>query len=157
MAVKQKKSKKCQYAECFLPKDNKIYWWQLAFMAIGILGFFLVKTDFSFLNIFLFLVPVTLDLVYNDIKYGFLKIIRKIYIALNLFCVSVCFIGFTMLNESGLKVTVDTLFFESVDISSIKSFLFLAIVINIMVPIILLIGRPCLKNLKVAEDFLNMQ
>lgn len=147
MSTKKRKMVKCPYTTCVLPKNNNSYGWQLAFLTFGVLAFGLKGNDFSFLNIFLFLFPVLLDLIGTDFPGKVLKGIKCIYIVINSISVFVCFLGIAgIVQENGLIINIDSLYWGVIDVSYVKKVLLCITLANIVVPIILWIGRPCIKN-----------
>lgn len=157
MTAKPKKFRRCVYQKCFLPENNNIYWWQFGFIWFGVLCFLFLKSEFSFFNILLFLLPIVFDLFYNEVEAPCLVFTRKVFIAMDLVCIVICFVGITMFTENGITVSVSALFGLKFNLSFLKTVMFYILWANTGVPLVFLVGRPCAKNQRALEACLEVE
>ena len=86
------KKRLCAYSDCQLPKNNNKYFAQLILLIIVLL--FMIKDVqyFTLVSVFLFVAPVTLDLICTDLQPKWLNTVRIIFIIYNLV---ICLLSFS--------------------------------------------------------------
>lgn len=142
----------CYYERCWLPKDNKKYFWQAGIITFSILVLFVAEESFSFFPLFLVVSPVMLDIVNTELKSKACNAVRLLFGILNGILLLCSFLGFA-------QVLVDTgscfafpstfLFWPGLEIK--KQYIGIAALLDIMVPLIFWIGAPCQKALRTLE------
>lgn len=147
-----KNARKCAYNKCMLPKDNNKYWIQLLCLGVSICFMAIDVSAFTFLSVFMYVVPITLDLVYSEFENRLLTVVRVAFLAANAIVVVFCIVGqFGFLVDGGDVISViDTsMIFAQKTIN--KTSLLYFLIADLMVPVIMVFGTP---NQRSAEAIL---
>lgn len=138
----------CYYDRCWLPKDNSKYLWQVGLLAISFIFLLQNITKFSFISIFLFILPVIVDIMTTELKSKAWTVIRCIFGVANGIIVIFCFLGFgnVIIDKGNCFALVSTyMFFSGLTVKKIDIAKVLAV--DILVPFIFLISAPSRKTL----------
>lgn len=154
MAHSNSKSKRvCAHDECKLNENNNIRMWQLAYLGICFLALTCKFEEFGSLSIFLYVMPIIIDLFYlNMSKIIFLKLIKTILIVLNLFLLAVClyiFIGGLAVNEDTFQFSHNVMFLKNLVIE--KKYIVAMMFLDLSVPIIYYNAAPSKKTTRIIE------
>ena len=151
MARKPPKKITCAYNKCALPDNNRYYIWQCIVLITAFFAFMAMKTEITSLNIALFIVPVMLDLfdtkLYNKVLVvvafiiRWLDVITIILIILNLF-------GIIYQKDNLYQITLE---YVGTKYIPLKGWMLSVAAINILVPIILGIGRPTKRTIEILN------
>ncbi len=136
----------CEYSHCWLPKDNKRYGWQLAYLIVSLCILLADKKNFTFFPIFLFIAPVFLDLMSSELKTATIEAIRKIFGLYNSVLLITCILGaagFVQADEATFFIVSTSLIFPGKAVS--KEIIGYILLPDLIVPIIFWIGAPCQK------------
>ena len=66
-----------------IPKDNNKYWIQLLCLGVSVCFMAIDVSAFTFLSVFMYVVPITLDLVYSEFENRLLTVVRVAFLAAN--------------------------------------------------------------------------
>lgn len=156
VAVKPIKPRKCSYADCALPLNNKYYLWQIGFLLIGLLALIGKAEDFNTFTIFTFIFPITVDLFYNEaafIQNRYTHILYIVYLFLNLSILLICFLGFGNIvidQSSRFEIAKSSMILPGASFS--KMYLALLICADIVVPWMFYRGMPNQESMKLVND-----
>lgn len=143
---------KCPYDECKLPQNNNHYFWQIAYMMIGLCVLFFKIEDFTFFQTFLFLAPVVLDLLNTSLKTNTLNKVRVVFAILDAALLLCCLLGmFGILQDTGesFAISQSFIYFPGSEIK--KTIVGVIIVLNLTVPIIFYIGTYNQQTMKLLN------
>lgn len=145
----------CHYGKCWLPQNNKKYWWQAGFLLLSLLVLLSVKSNFTFTNICLFIVPVMIDLVTTELKSKTWNLIRWLFRVLNgvllIFCI-LGFMGVIVENKEYFALKDSFLFLENLPVKSVeKGFIGKFLWVDLIVPLVFCVGAPCQDGLHILE------
>lgn len=155
-STKNKKSTvACKHSECQLPLNNNRYIIQFGYMFIAIVYLSKDNSQFTFVAILLFTIPIMIDLWYADIKEDAIKAFKWFFIIYNFAIFLFCTAGMiNMIVDKGDKfVILDAAVFISSDIELSKLFLSRAIMLDLMVPAVFMRGMPTQKAMEVIGAF----
>lgn len=141
--MSSKSARKCAYNKCRLPKDNNKYWLQLFCLVVSICFMAIDVKAFTFLSVFMYTVPITLDLVYSEFDGHLLRTIRLIYLVANAVIVLFCIIGqFGFFIDGGDVITVieTSMIFAEQTIK--KTTLLYLLIADLLVPVMMVFGTP---------------
>lgn len=147
-----KNPRKCAYNDCMLPKDNNRYWLQLLCLLISICFMAIDFKAFTFLSMFMYTVPITLDLIYSKFEGRFLSFIRILFLVVNVLIVVFCVVGqfgFFVDNGDTISVINTSMIFAEKTIS--KTSLLYLLLVDLLVPVMMVFGTP---NQRTAEAIL---
>lgn len=134
---------RCPYNECKLPKDNNRYCVQFCILIISLSMMLINTNSFNFLAIFMFTVPIVLDLFYTDVNGKIIRFLRTIFliynIAISLFCLLGQF-GFLIDQGDCFSVVESAVVFSGITIK--KSSLVFPLSVDLMFPIVMFFGCP---------------
>lgn len=142
----------CHYNRCWLPRDNSKYLWQVFFLAVSVILLFKKMEDFSFFPIFLFISPVMVDIITTELKSKVCTFIRWLFGIGNAVIFILCILGFAgiIVDEGNCFALVSTfIFFKKISVE--KTFVGIALTLEILVPIVFFIGAPSQKTLHMLE------
>ena len=153
MSAKQRK--KCAYNYCMLPKNNNRYWAQLVFYIIAFCFIALDAHAFTFLSLFIYVIPIVLDLLFAEIKNGFLTKLKYFFLVANIILALICIVGqfgFFVDEGTNIKVVETSMILANTQIP--KNLLLFLLLVDLVIPVIMVFGTP---NQKSAQAILFIQ
>lgn len=139
-----KKTAKCMYGDCQLPKNNNRYAWQVIYIFVGLFVLYRSPADFNFFQTFLFVTPIMIDIAYNGMSTKWLNVVRLIIGVVNALVLIGCLFGMAGLIEDKdtfFKISDTVIYFHGACVS--KTIMGGVLAANLVVPIIYWIGSPC--------------
>ncbi len=143
----------CYYRRCWLPKDNKKYFWQMLIIGFSISVLFVSEESFTFFPLFLFASPVMLDLVNTELKSNVYNAVRVLFGFLNGALLLCSFLGFAgVLVDTGSCFAFPSTFMFWPGLAIEKRYIGIVAILDIAVPLIFWISAPCQKALRTLEE-----
>lgn len=137
----------CPYNNCQLSENNINYIIQCIYLFIAYLVLIMNKNDFSPVNIFLFIIPIEIDMVFAPMNTKYLKIVKYIiiaYVTILLLIPLLSMMGFLNDELSTFVVTDSAMLFSGLELD--KSLYSMLLFPTIFVPFMLFIGTPNKNN-----------
>lgn len=153
-----KSSNRCIYDECKLPESNNRYWLQLGCLAISFFTMINNVQSFSFLALFMFIVPIAIDLHYADYIYKPLKFLRTSLFVINVILAFICALGlcgFLVDKGKSFEVVNSAIIFAGFTIS--KKSLTIPLLIDLLIPVSMVYGSPNKKIVRAIKYTQNRQ
>ena len=139
---------RCEYGVCYLPDNNNRYWWQLVYLLISAAYLAADRSQFTFVSLFMFTVPIILDLISADFPIKIYNCIKKVYLVLNVAIGIFCMLGmFGAIIDDGVTFAVspESMLFSNVGIE--KTAFLVPLLIDLFIPIMMRNASPS-KNTK---------
>lgn len=156
MVASGSKKHTCAYKTCKLPRNNNRYYWQVAYLIIGI-GFLISnEEDFTFFPLFTFVTPILIDL-FDGKAYGKIaRFIRKTFIVLNMVVIIFCISGWYGLfadDKTSFVVSETAMLFSGARFP--KTIILWVIIADIVVPIMYSQSMPTRSKALLPEIILG--
>lgn len=143
----------CYYGRCWLPKDNKKYFWQMLIIGFSAIVLFIAEESFTFFPLLLFASPVMLDLVNTELKSKTYNVVRVLFEILNGVLLLCSFLGFAgVLVDTGSCFAFPSTFMFWPGLAIEKRCIGIISILDIAVPLIFWISAPCQKALRTLEE-----
>jgi hypothetical protein len=152
---KKSNLRKCPYTNCLLPKDNKQYFIQIAYLFIIYCVLIKDESQFNFLSILLFVTPIVFDLTNNKLRINWLDKIRIVFALINILLIIFCLLGVfgIFIDRSTYFETLGTLLiFKNIIIS--KTCLSYLLIFDIFIPSLYYFGMPNQSIIKTRNIFM---
>lgn len=144
---------KCVYEKCGLPKNNNKYAWQVAYLFVSLAYLLKDSRQFNFFSLFLFVMPVLMDLLFGPFEGRFLRAVRKIAITINMVLILVCILGlFSIIVDSGESFEIVSTAMIFANFSIKKSAMIGPLVADLVVPFMYFKGAPNQQTMKVKRE-----
>ncbi len=143
----------CYYGRCWLPKNNKKYFWQAIIIAFSVIMLFVSDESFTFFPLFLVTSPVMLDIINTDLRSKICNVVRVLFGILNGFLLFFSFLGFAnVFVDTGSSFALNQTFMFWPGLAIQKQYIGFAALLNIAVPLIFSISAPCQAALHTMEE-----
>lgn len=147
---------KCAYSECMLPSNNARYGAQLCYLILSILFLFKSSNEFTFFSIFMYSVPILIDLLFSIMPGKVFTVIKYCFIVFNAAIIVFCLLGL-------IGVFIDTgAEFQVVETSLIlasakmkKNKFIIPMLLELIVPCSLFFGSPSQKSMHIVESIVK--
>ena len=147
---------KCAYSECMLPLNNARYGVQFCYLLLSILFLFKSSNEFTFFSIFMYSVPILIDLLFSTMQGKIFTTIKFCFIVFNAAIIVFCLLGL-------IGVFIDTgAEFQVVETSLIlasstirKTTFIIPMLLELIVPFSLLLGSPNQKSMHIVESIVK--
>lgn len=141
---------KCRYySVCKLRENNNAYLLQAVYLFLAVCVFLFDITQLTFFSFLLCIIPIIIDLWYNDSVNKVLNICFKIFFTVNSIIAVLCLIGLSgnILDKGTyFELGKHAAIFCGLKIDKAKCAEFM--IIEIAVPLMFYAGCPCKKNMK---------
>lgn len=142
----------CHYGRCWLPKDNSKYGWQMVFLVFSLFVLWKDVESFPFFPIFLFSAPVMIDILTTELNSKVCTVIRKLFGIGNAIVIVFCFFGFgDIILDNGDYFAFASTSMLLGQVSIRKTYIGIALALDILVPLVFFIGAPSQKTLHMLE------
>lgn len=142
-----KNMRACVYDECKLPENNNRYWLQLICLVLSLFCMLINIKSFSFLSIFIYTVPITIDIFYADYQIKWLNVLRTLFLVLNITIVIFCAIGlFGFFVDDGSSISIVETSVVYAGWGFNKNKLVAPLVLDLLVPVSMIFGCPNKKT-----------
>lgn len=136
----------CEHNGCKLPKNNYRYLWQFVYTFVGLTILLLREEDFTFFQIFLFTVPILIDIAYSTLESKIMNAVRIVFCIGNAIILVLCMLGLV-----GAIVDTGSSFAINLEVLNFKFELpktTMAVIMgpNLAVPLIYFGCSPCRNN-----------
>ena len=144
---------KCAYSECMLPSNNARYFVQLCYLILSILFLFKSSNEFTFFSIFMYSVPVLIDLLFCTMQGKIFTTIKYCFIVFNAVIILFCLLGLIGgLKDTGaeFQVVETSLILASLKIQKTK--FIVPMLLELIVPCSLFFGSPNQRSMHIVES-----
>jgi len=145
--------RECYYERCWLPKNNKKYFWQAIIIGFSVIVLFATEEDFTFFPLFLVISPIMVDIVNTELKSKACNAVRLLFGILNSGLLLCSFLGFAkVLVDTGSYFAISSTFMFCPGLEIKKKYIGILTICDIAVPLIFWIGAPCQEALHTLEE-----
>lgn len=144
---------RCPYEQCYLPENNNRFLVQLIYLIVSLCVLIQAPEQFNFFSLFLYLVPILMDLICSPVTGKILRSVRRLFIGCDAVLLTFVLLGMLQIIEDtgpDFCVVGSALVFSGLTVS--KRSLCWVLMFNLMIPVMYWVGSPSKRRKEQMQE-----